>query len=432
LLKVRPDLPAQSQSQPPDGWWLLEEVQRCAVRFFWEKADPGTGLINDRANNFGADDYTVASIAATGYGLATLPIGVEHGWLNRAEAAARARLTLGFLLTMPNERGWTAHFVDKRSGERAWQSEYSSIDTALLVAGALVCGQYFARDASTGDIAGLGDALYRRIDWRWMLTNGEKQPEKKVLSHGWTPEAGFIKYNYADYSEALLLYLLGLGAPADPLPPTAWEGFERPLRSYHGIESLKAGPIFTHQMPSGYFHFRNQRDKLGFDYWVASTNAMKIHRRFCLDRAGDMETYAQGFWGLNASDGPDGYAAYGAPEGSQDGTVSPTGAICSIMFTPALALSAARDLYQKAGHVLWGRYGFANAFNIDRNWYDRDVIGIDLGMVLLAIENYRTGLIWALMDRATSTSQAFRVAGFRPTFEPEPRPVHLIDYSLKK
>jgi hypothetical protein len=425
LLEVPPDLPARSQSQPPDEC-LLEEVQRRAVRFFWEKADPGTGLINDRANNFGTDDYTIASIAATGYGLAALPIGVAHGWLNRAEAAARARTTLRFLLAMPNERGWMAHFVDKRSGERAWQSEHSSIDTALLVTGALVCSQYFARDASSHDIAGLSDALYRRIDWWWMLTNEGKQPKKTVLSHGWTPESGFIKYNYADYSEALLLYLLGLGAPMDPLPATAWEGFERPLRSYQGIESLKAGPIFIHQMPSGYFYFRNQRDKLGFDYWVASTNAMKIHRQFCIDRAGDVQAYAQGFWGLNASDGPDGYTAYGAPDGPQDGTVSPTGAICSITFTPELALSAARDLYEQSGNVLWGRYGFANAFNIDRAWYGQDVIGIDLGMVLLTIENYRTGLVWALMDCAAPTGQAFRAAGFRPTVEPEPRPVHLV------
>lgn len=427
---VSPSPPASTQQWETSEEWLLEEVQRRAVRFFWEKADPGTGLINDRADNFGADNDTIASIAATGYGLAALPIGVEHGWLNRAEAVARARMTLRFLLTMPNEHGWMVHFVDKRSGARVWQSEYSSIDTALLVAGALVCGQYFARDASTRDLAGLGDALYRRIDWSWMLTNGDQQPEKKVLSHGWWPETGFITYNYADYSEALLLYLLGLGAPAGPLPTTTWQAFERPLQSYLGIESLKAGPIFIHQMPSGYFYFRNQRDKLGFDYWVSSTNAMKIHRQFCIDHAGDFHTYAQGFWGLNASDGPGPgrpppYMAYGAPEGPHDGTVSPTGAICSITFTPELALSAALDLYEKEGNALWGRYGFANAFNIDRKWYDRDVIGIDLGMVLLAIENYRTGLVWALMDRVPSTGQTFRSAGFQPTLEPEPRPVHL-------
>ena len=151
---------------------------------------------------------------------------------------------------------------------------------------------------------------------------------------------------------------------------------------------------------------------------------MKIHRQFCIDRSGDAQTYARGFWGLNASDGPDGYAAYGAPDGPEDGTVSPTGAICSISFTPDLAMSAVRSLYHPSGYKLWGTYGFANAFNIDRNWYARDVIGIDLGMALLAIENYRSGTVWRLMNSFYPILPAFRAAGFRSTSEPEPRPVH--------
>jgi hypothetical protein len=403
---------------------LLEEVQRRAVQYFWETADPGTGLINDRAHNFGADNSTVASSAATGYGLAALPIGVENGWLDRNQAAIRARTTLRFLLNVQTQRGWFLHFVDKRNGVRAWQSEYSSIDTALLAAGALVCGQYFAREAATLDVSVLSDALYRRIDWQWILTNNYTQPDKKVVSHGWRPETGFITYNYDCYSEATLLYLLGLGAPINPLPFTAWEAIERPLQTYHEIESLKAGPIFIHQMASGFLYLGNHRDKLGFDYWVSSANAMKIHRQYCIDRAGEVQTYADGFWGLNASDGPDGYAAYGAPEGPADGTISPTGAICSITFTPELAISAARSLYDKPGSRIWGRYGFANAFNIDRNWYDRDVIGIDLGMALLAIENYRSGLVWTLMNECYPIAPAFKAAGLRPTLEPEPRPVH--------
>jgi hypothetical protein len=416
-----PNTPAQLRLSDEQ---LLLEVERRAVRFFWEKADPGTGLINDRANNFGDDNYTVASGAATGYGLAALPIGMENGWLDRNEAAARARTTLRFLLNMPNERGWMLHYVDKRNGQRVWQSEYSSIDTALLVAGSMVCGQYFARDAATLDISVLSDALYQRIDWQWMLTNNYAQPSKKVLSHGWKPETGFITYDYSAYSEAILLYLLGLGAPVNPLPATSWEAIARPLQTYAGIESLKASPIFIHQMPPGFFYFANQRDKLGFDYWVSSTNAMKIHRQFCINRAGEVQTYARGFWGLNAGDGPDGYIGYGAPDGPEDGTVSPTGAICSIMFTPEMGFSAVRSLYDKPGPILWGTYGFANAFNIDRNWYDRDVIGIDLGMVLLAIENYRTGIIWTLMANSYPIVSALRTAGFRTTSEPEPRPVH--------
>jgi hypothetical protein len=403
---------------------LLEEVQHRAVRFFWEKADPNTGLVNDRANNFGPDDETVASIACTGYGLAALPIGLENGWLNRSEAADRARRTLHFLLSMPEQHGWLVHFVDRPTGVRVWRSEYSSMDTALLVAGALACGQYFSRDTTTRDISSLSEELYRRLDWRWMLTNGGTQPEKKVLAHGWFPESGFITNNYADYSEAILLYLLALGAQLKPLPAAVWEAFERPLRTYAGIEWLQAGPIFIHQMPYGYFDLRHQRDRLGFDYWTASTHAMRIHRQYCIDRAAHRQTYAQGFWGLNASDGPDGYVAYGVLGDPEDGTVSPTGALSSIIFTPELAISAARALFEKDGNRLWGTYGFVNSFNIDRNWSSSVVIGIDLGMALLAIENYRSGLIWNLMRSLPATSLALAAAGLHPTAEPEPRPVY--------
>jgi hypothetical protein len=403
---------------------LLEEVQRRAVRFFWEKADPTTGLVNDRANNFGPDDETVASIASTGYGLAAMPIAVERGWIERSEAAARARSTLRFLLTMSDQHGWLVHFVDRRTGERVWGSEYSSIDTALLVMGALVCGQYFGNEKTTADINALSGELYHRLDWRWMLTNDGTQPQKKVLSHGWHPETGFIKNNYSDYSEAILLYLLGLGAPARPLPRSAWNAFERPLQTYAGIEWLKAGPIFIHQMPYGYFDLRDQRDRLGFDYWVSSTNAMKVQRQYCIDHAGQHQTYAHGFWGLNASDGPGGYVPYGVSGDPDDGTVSPTGAICSITFMPELAISTARSLYEKNSGALWGSYGFVNAFNIDRNWTSSVVIGIDLGMALLALENYRSGLIWNLINSLPSTAPALAAAGFHITAEPEPRAVY--------
>jgi hypothetical protein len=257
-----------------------------------------------------------------------------------------------------------------------------------------------------------------------MLTNDGAQPQKKVLSHGWHPETGFITNNYADYSEAILLYLLGLGAPAGPLPHSAWDAFERPLQTYAGIEWLKAGPIFIHQMPYGYFDLRDQRDRLGFDYWVASTNAMKIHRQYCIDHAGERETYAHGFWGLNASDGPGGYVAYGISGDPDDGTVSPTGAICSITFLPELAISTARSFYERNAGALWGNYGFVNAFNIDRNWSSSVVIGIDLGMALLAIENYRSGLIWNLINSLPSTPLARAAAGFDITAEPEPRAVY--------
>ncbi len=398
---------------------LALELQRRAFRYFWERANAQTGLVDDRANNFGHERENVASIAATGYALASLPVAVEHGWIKRSDAAARASRTLRFILGMPNEHGWLVHWVDGDSGARVWASEYSSIDTALLLAGALACGEFFSKD--TPDILALADALYERIDWWWMITNGGAQPEKRILAQGWKPEISFIPNNYDSYDESTLLYLLGMGAPGKPLPAHCWTAIIRKMQDYNGIQSLKAGPIFIHQMPSGYYYLRDQRDVLGWDYWVSSTNAMWIDARFCRDHAEQRKTYAEGFWGLNASDSPTGYRAYGAPDGPEDGTVSPTGAISAITFVPGLAFSATIRLYDRLRERLWGTYGFSNAFNLDAGYFDPDVIGIDLGMALLAIENRRSGLIWRLIASHPSTQRAFDAAGLRQTLEPPPR-----------
>jgi hypothetical protein len=395
-------------------------VQRRAFRFFWEKTDPETGLTNDRARNRGEDDYTIASIASTGYALAALPIGVEHRWVKREEAYARARTTLRFLHDrMPNTKGWYFHFVDRRTGERAWNCELSSIDTALLLAGVLICGQYFRGT----EVERLANALYDRVDWTWMRTNGGAKPEKKTLSHGWMPEKGFLPNEWDRYCELMTLYLLGLGSARDPLPEESWAAWERNVFEYGERKTLAGGPIFLHQMAHGFYDFRSHRDRAGWDYWVTSVEATRMHAQFCQDRAAKRKTYAHDVWGLNASDGPDGYRAYGIPD-EEDGTVSPTGVLASVIFTPELSIATARTIYERYGDRLWGRYGFGNAFNVDRDWYGPDVIGIDLGMALLAIENHRTGLPWRWMMSHPAMQRAWKRAGFRKTEEPEPRPMH--------
>lgn len=402
------------------GMFLLQDVQYRAFRFFWEKAEATTGLVNDRARNDGLDTYMVASTASTGYALAALPVAVERKWISRAQAETRARRTLNFLLqTMPHVRGWCYHFVDKRNGQRVWNSEVSTIDTTLLVCGALTCGQYLG-----GDIAQKADALFARLDWNWMRTNGGTQPNKRLVSHGWKPEEGFLPYNWDDYNEGTLLTLLGMGAAQNPLPADCWTALMRRHFTYGGVETLTGGPIFLHQMPHAYLDFRGQRDILGYDYEVCSRNAIQIHRQFCADRASQRMTYRAGYWGLNASDGPQGYRAYGIPA-PEDGTISPTGAMASIMFGVQEAQGIAVKMYQQFGNAVWGRYGFANAFNIDADWFDTDVIGIDLGMALLAIENSRTGLVWKWFGSHPAVQRGMAAAGFHITHEAEPRLLRL-------
>jgi hypothetical protein len=250
------------------------------------------------------------------------------------------------------------------------------------------------------------------MDWNWVLTNEGSQPGKLLVSHGFRPEEGFLKNDWGSYCEAPLLYLLGLGARRNPLPPASWDGWERGRFEYGGETSFSGGPIFMHQMPHGWFPLKGMRDRLGCDYWQSSLAATRIHRKYCADREGFRAGYGRNGWGLNACDGPKGYMAYGVP-GPEDGTLSPTGAVSSILFEPRQSLAAAEEMRKRFGRRIWGRYGFANAYNLDRDWFDPDVIGIDLGMAMLAIENHRTGLVWRLIRSHPFCARAYRAAGLR-------------------
>jgi len=404
-----PALPHYSAEQ------LVDETQRRAFQFFLEKSDPITGLSQDRAKLDGSGDFEIASVASTGFELSALPVAVERGWITWKQAAEQAQKTLKFALTMPENHGFLYHFVNKRTGAREEGSEVSSIDTGILICGALLCGQYFG-----GETWKLAHALYDRADWTWLLTNGGALPQKKRLSHGWRPETGFIPYDYG-FSEAVLMYVLAIGSKTHPIPADAWEGLDHPVVSYQGLETLAGGPIFIQQMPQNFFPMKGMRDKLGFDYWNSARNSILINRQFCMDHAGEHKGYGPNFWGLNAGDSPDGYKAFGAPLGPEDGTISPTGVLSSLPFAPAVALSAVQAIYGAYGSQLWGRYGFGNTFNADRNWFGDWVIGIDLGMAILGIENYRTGLIWNLADRLECVAQAYRAIGFTPTQGQDPK-----------
>lgn len=417
LLMQGRQISAAPQHTTPRRWFtgsyltdpLLTEVEQRAFRFFWEQADPNTGLVKDRASNIGpTDTYTVASIASTGYALAALPIAVQHHWITPQQGYQRALATLRFVVyRMPNVHGWYYHFVDMHTGKRVWNCELSSIDTALLLLGALSAGAQWPGT----EVQHLVNTLYARLDWQWMLTNGGQEPQKPVLSMGWKPESGFLNANWDSYSEGIMLYLLGIGAPKNALPVACWWAWKRPRYTYHGLTSFVGGPIFLHEMPYEFFDFRGWRDRDGWDYWRNAANGVKINRLFCLDHRAKRKTYAAGMWGLNASDGPEGYNAYGVPK-PEDGTVSPTGAIAAVLFEPDQACAIAHAMYSQFHERLWGRYGFSNAFNLDRNWFDKDVIGIDLGMALLGIEDARTGFEWRRIAALPSTKRAWQRIGF--------------------
>lgn len=390
---------------------LWDDIARRAFDFFWHESHPTTGLTKDRARNRpdDPDTFTVASIASTGYALAALPIAVERRWITRADAEARAKKTLRFVAAeLPHEHGFFYHFVDWRDGKRVWNCELSSIDSSLLALGALTAGQYFG-----GSVRGDAEAILARMDWPWMQNRGAADPPGIAPSMGWKPESGFIPARWAGYTEAFYLYLLAFGSPK-PLPRAVWDAWTFPEAATVEGKTVFGGPrpLFFAQMTPAYFDLRRRRDRKGRDWWTNFANAHRADVAFCKRLAPRFRTFREGFWGITASDQPDGYGAHEPREGSTDGTVAPTAMAAGALFVSDDAFRSLARLRDKYGDRLWGRYGFGNAFNLDKDWFDRDVIGIDLGMTLLCLENRRSGLIWRLTRDEPHLRAGLAFAGF--------------------
>jgi hypothetical protein len=376
---------------------FLEDLERRSFQYFWDQADPQTGLVPDRARTDGTaldkDHREVGSTAATGFGLTALCIGAERRWITAIEARERTRNTLRFFATKAFEKhGWFYHWLDTKTGQRRWKSEVSSIDTALLLGGILTARQYFHNDR---EIVRLATQIYTRMDFRWML-NGDPL----LLSHGWKPESGFLIPRWDTYSEDTILYLLAIASPTHAISPRSWSAFWRDRYRYQGYSYFTTigVPLFMHQYAHAWIDFRDRREIRGdhIDYFQNSVKATLAHRAFCINLSHEFPGYGPNVWGITASDSAKGYLAWGGPprDPAIDGTVVPSAPGGSLMFTPELALLSLRTMREKFGERIYGRYGFVDAFNPNTGWVDSDVIGINVGIILLSAENMRSGNVW--------------------------------------
>jgi len=406
--------PARSSLSAKDEAFI-EDLSRRAFRYFWEQANPDTGLVLDRSRTDGTpsdeNHRTIASIAATGFGLTAVCIAAEHKWITSNEARARVLATLKFFAERAvNVHGWFYHWMDAATGERRWKSEVSSIDTTLLLCGVLTARGYYRNDK---EINRLATTIYNRVDFPWML-NGHPT----LLSHGWHPESGFIKNRWHDYSEQTVLYLLAIGSPTHAITPRSWYGWKRDWIEYEGYRYVAgAAPLFIHQYSQAWVDYRRRRDRApsGVDYFENSVKATRAHRLFCMSLAKEFPGYSANVWGISASDSAKGYVAWGGPprDPAIDGTVVPYAAAGSLMFTPDIALPALHEMKAKFGERIYGRYGFADAFNPNTGWIDADVIGIDVGITLLGAENLRTENVWRWFMRNREIPRAMQLVGLQ-------------------
>jgi len=385
---------------------LLDETQRASFDFFWKEASAQTGQVKDRALARGGDQRSISSIAATGFGLTALCIGDQREYRKSSEIGDRVCKTLQFIADMPHEHGFFYHFVDMETGQRAWNCELSSIDSSLLLCGVLTTRQHFP-DQQIKDLA---TKIYERVDWPWMLNGGQ------TFSMGWKPETGFLKGRWEHYCELMMIYLLAIGSPTHPVSPATWDAWTRPTISYEGTEYISGkDPLFTHQYSHAWFDFRHKSDKYA-NYFENSVQATKAHKLFCLSLHDEFPDYSENLWGISASDYEKGYTAWGGPPriGPIDGSIVPcaTGGSLPFLFEDCIkVLRTIRGPYRERA---WTPYSFVDAFNPLNGWYDKDVLGIDLGITMLMAENHRTGFVWKMFMKNAEAKSAMQKVGFKP------------------
>ncbi|PKK87634.1 MAG: hypothetical protein CVV63_00375 [Tenericutes bacterium HGW-Tenericutes-8] len=409
---------------------ILYGESELAFKFFWEttnhdETSAGFGLSRDRYPG----NTTIASVASVGFALASIPAGVENGWITREEGEHRAQKTLETLLTLDRVHGFYYHFLNMYTGRREWNSEVSIIDTGLMLSGAIVVAEYFG-----GTVKDLMNTIYDGIDWPWYVNTNSN-----MFYMGYSPESGFGG-SWNHMAEQMVLYVLAAGSDTYPTDDSLYKTVKSNVRAaYNGTYRSTStdevvgpyyytydGSLFQHQYSHAFIDFREIVDYQGTDWFTNATKATRANYLFTIDNSHLYNTYSEVSWGISASDGPNEYRAYGAEvakNNNHNGTIAPYAAAASVNYLEYEALMAVENYYSIDNLV--GEYGLKDAYNLGpvdplynktinalAPWYDNDYIGIDKGITVLMIENYRSELIWTYFMQNENVRQGLINLGF--------------------
>lgn len=403
---------------------VLKEEHRLSFNYLWEQVNTdensdGYGLVRDRY----PDNQTLSSTAAVGFSLAAIPAGVENGWITYDEGYNRVNKTLDTLKNLERTSGFYYHFVNINTGKRSPNSEVSVIDTGLMIAGAIVSGEYFG-----GEIKEKVQEIYDGIDWHFYINK-----TTNMFYMGYSPESGFSGA-WDHISEQLILYVLAAGSNTYPTDSSLYDKMkEISFRSYlkgtkeDGFIYTYNGSMFQYLFSHAFVDFRNITDKDGTNWHVNSERAIKAHYDYVQEQSVNYKTYSKNSWGLSAGDGPTGYMAFGggpAKNNVHNGTVAPYASISAINYLEKEAIESAK--YYNTLDELKGEYGFKDTFNLgvydpnynkviaDRSpWFAKNYIGIDKGITFLMLENYYSETIWNNFMKNENVIKGLEVLGFK-------------------
>ena len=392
---------------------LLTTIQYRTFQYFWDGAEPVSGLARERLHVDGVypeNDMNVITTGGSGFGLMAILAGIDRGFVQRQEAFLRLRKIVDFLSNADRVHGAWPHWIYGETGKVKPFSPKDNgadiVETAYLIQGLLTVRQYFKDgDAEEKKLADDIDRLWNEVEWSWFTKGGEN-----VIYWHWSPKYGWeMNAPVRGYNECLILYILAASSPKFPVQADAYnEGWARSggininsgaygyvLTLRHNGAEKYGGPLFWAHYSYLGLDPRHLKDKYA-DYWQQNKNQTLINWKWCCENPKHYAGYGKNCWGLTASYSVNGYSAHAPGEDTDLGVISPTAAVSSIVYSPKQSMRAIRHFYYDLGSKIWGKYGFYDAFSEQDNWYPQRYLAIDQGPMAVMIENYRSGLIWDL------------------------------------
>ncbi|HOW09943.1 MAG TPA: glucoamylase family protein [Bacteroidales bacterium] len=408
---------------------LLTLVQYRTFRYFWDGAEPNSGMARERIHVDGIypeNDMNVVTSGGTGFGLMAILAGIERRFITRQEGVDRLRKIVSFLQSADRFHGAWPHWIYGETGKTKPFSPKDNgadlVETAYLIQGLLSVRQYLKDGNETEkQLCAVIDKLWREVEWNWFTKEGEH-----VIYWHWSPDFGWeMNFPVRGYNECLILYVLASSSPTYPVGAEAYhEGWARngeiagntekygyKLALKHNGAEEYGGPLFWSHYSYLGLDPRNLEDKYA-DYYEHNTNHALINWKWCSLNPLNYPGYSDSCWGLTASYSVNGYSAHAPGITTDMGVISPTAAISSIVYTPEQSMNAIRCFYNSYRDLLWGEYGFYDAFSVKNNWYPKRYLAIDQGPEVVMIENYRSGLLWKLFMSCPEVQDGLKKLGF--------------------